>query len=244
MFLTFKDRPSSSPYIERVWCSHTHTGGVFYSMAEGSLELVVTQLAGSCRVTLRGPVTRAAPIVCPANGEWVAIRFRVGTHFAQRPTALLMDHNDIDFPTVRDKRFWFAGARWEIPTFENAEGFVQKLAREGAIAIDPTVPATIEGGRPVLSRRSVQRHFLRVTGMTHALFRQIQRARYAAKLLCGGTSILDVVHSAGYFDQAHLTRSLTRLVGPTPTAILRNEVQLSFSYEHEPAPAPAPAPQG
>lgn len=236
MFLTFKDRPSSSPYIERVWCAHAPTGGVFYSMAEGTLELVVTRLKGLCRVTLRGPVTKAAPIVCPPNGEWLAIRLRMGTHFPQRPTALLMDHNDIDFPTIRNSRFWFAGTRWEIPTFENAEGFVHKLARDGAIAIDPTVSAAIEGDRPVLSRRSVQRHFLRVTGMTHALFLQIQRARYAAKLLAGGTSILDVVHGAGYFDQAHLSRSLTRLVGPTPAAILRNEVQLSFSYKQEPAP--------
>jgi AraC-like DNA-binding protein len=236
MFLTFKDRASSSPFVERVWCAHTETGGSFYSMAEGSLELVITRLPGLCRVTLRGPVTRAAPVVCPSNGQWVAIRFRTGTYFPAWPTAMLMDHSDIDFPAIGDRRFWFNGASWELPTFENAESFVHKLAREGAIARDVTVAAAIDGDRHVLSRRSVQRHFLRVTGMTQALFQQIQRARYAAKLLHAGSPILDVVHGARYFDQAHLTRSLRRLIGPTPTTILRNQVQLSFAYGAEPVP--------
>jgi hypothetical protein len=31
--------------------------------------------------------------------------------------------------------------------------------------------------------------------------------------------IVDVVHLAGFFDQPHLTRSLTRFVGKTPAQI-------------------------
>jgi AraC-like DNA-binding protein len=42
--------------------------------------------------------------------------------------------------------------------------------------------------------------------------------------------ILDVVFAEGYFDQAHLTRSLKRLVGQTPGQIVRGERQLSFLY--------------
>jgi hypothetical protein len=53
-FLTFEDRPSSSPFIERVWRCHSSSGGVFYSMAEGNFELVVTRLEGLTLVTLRG----------------------------------------------------------------------------------------------------------------------------------------------------------------------------------------------
>jgi AraC-like DNA-binding protein len=94
----------------------------------------------------------------------------------------------------------------------------------------------IEGDVPLISRRSMQRRFLRVTGMTHARFRQIERARYAAKLLCAGSPILDVVQRANYFDQAHLTRSLKHLVGQTPTALLRKDTQLSFSYSTESPP--------
>ena len=48
-----------------------------------------------------------------------------------------------------------------------------------------------------------------------------------------GVSIVDAVHLAGYFDQAHLTRSLKRLIGQTPTKIIQGERQLSFLYKTE-----------
>ena len=66
--------------------------------------------------------------------------------------------------------------------------------------------------------------------MTHATLRQIERARHATNLLKQGVSILDAVHTAGYFDQAHLTRSLKRLIGVTPAQVARGQEQLSFLY--------------
>ena len=52
-----------------------------------------------------------------------------------------------------------------------------------------------------------------------------------------GASILDTVHEAGYFDQAHLTRSLRVLIGVTPAGITRHDAQLSFLYKTcRPAP--------
>lgn len=233
MFLIFEDRPSNSPYVERVWRCYSTTGGPFYSMAEGNLELVVTRLENFVQVTLRGPVTQAATVDCPANGRWLAIRFRVGTYFPGLATARLLDHRDLHLPTTRDERFWLEGDSWEIPRFENAESFVAKLASRGVIAIDPTVGAAVGRDPQLLSLRSVQRHFLQATGITHAEFRKIERARHAVKLLRNGTCILDVVHAAGYFDQAHLTRSLKYLIGQTPMKILRNEAQLSFFYKTE-----------
>ena len=82
-----------------------------------------------------------------------------------------------------------------------------------------------------MSRRSVQRHFLLATGMTHRTYRQIQRARYAAGLLRSGASIAEAVHQAGYYDQAHLTRSLTRLIGRPRRGSGATERQLSFLYK-------------
>lgn len=63
--------------------------------------------------------------------------------------------------------------------------------------------------------------------------RQIERARRATLLLQDGLAIADVAHGAGYFDQAHLTRSLGRLVGQTPGQIARGETQLSFLHKTE-----------
>ena len=233
MLLTFVDRPADSPLVERVWRSHSVASGVFNSMAEGNLELVVTRLQGVTRVTLRGPVTRASTVVCPPDGQWVAIRLSLGTYLPQLPTAQLLDHKSLDLPLCSKRRFWLGGAAWEIPSFENAETFVSHLARRGVIAYDRAVSAALQGDPQALTRRSVQRHFLHVAGMTQSRFRQIERARQAVHLLRSGSSILDVVHEAGYFDQAHLTRSLGHLIGQTPLKLQRDESQLSFLYKTE-----------
>ncbi len=72
------------------------------------------------------------------------------------------------------------------------------------------------------------------TGLTHRTYRQVQRARHAARLLQDGAGIGETVHAAGYYDQAHLTHSLTRLIGQTPARIRRHEAQLSFLYKTDP----------
>jgi Helix-turn-helix domain len=231
MFLRFCDRPSDSPYIERVWRGRSDGGGPFVSVAAGHLELVVTRLADLTMVTMRGPETRATTIDCPPDGEWAAIRFRLGVHMPALPTHLLVDHRDVDLPVAADGSFVLLGSRWPLPDLENAERYVEGLARRGVIARDDVVEAALRGGRQRLTSRSVQRHFRRTTGMTHGLFRQIERARHATNLLRDGASILDTVHEAGYFDQAHLTRSLKVLIGETPASVIRHDAQLSFLYK-------------
>jgi methylphosphotriester-DNA--protein-cysteine methyltransferase len=71
------------------------------------------------------------------------------------------------------------------------------------------------------SLRTVQRRFLRATGLTHGAASQIDRARYATTLLKQGASILDTVYEAGYADQPHLTRSLKHYIGQTPAQLIR-----------------------
>jgi AraC-like DNA-binding protein len=231
MFLRFADRPSDSPYIERVWRGRSDGGGPFVSVAAGHLELVVTRLADFAMVTVRGPETRATIIDCPPDGEWAAIRFRLGVHMPSLPTHLLVDHRDVNLPVSADGSFELQGSRWPLPDLENAERYAAALARRGVIARDDVVEAAMRGDRQPLTRRSVQRHFRHTTGMTHRLFRQIERARYATTLLRDGASILDTVHEAGYFDQAHLTRSLRTFIGETPASVMRNDAQLSFLYK-------------
>jgi methylphosphotriester-DNA--protein-cysteine methyltransferase len=108
---------------------------------------------------------------------------------------------------------------------------VNRLVHDGLIAIDLPVGAALQGHLKGLSIRSAQRHFLQATGMTHGTIRQIERARHATNLLKQGVSILDTVHEAGYFDHAHLIRSLKYLIGQTPTQIIRADRQLSFLYK-------------
>jgi AraC-like DNA-binding protein len=112
----------------------------------------------------------------------------------RHPARTLIDRNDVDLPSASSRSFWLEGSAWEYPDFENAETFVARLVRSGLLARDAAVGAALRGEVQSLSRRSTQRHFLHATGMTHATFRKIQRARFAASLLRQGVSIADAVH--------------------------------------------------
>jgi AraC-like DNA-binding protein len=225
------DRASDSPYIERVWRCHSEGSGPFLSMASSHWEMVVTKLAGKYSVTLHGPESRAREVYCPPDGEWSAVRFKAGTFMPSLPIGNLLDGRDVNLPGAWRGRFRFEGRNWEIPTYENAESFVERLARHGIIQRDAAVTAALEGDELALTRRSAQRHFHHAVGMTYTAHRQIERARRATFLLRAGASPAEAAFEAGFFDQPHLTRSLRRLVGLTPARIARAERQLSFLYK-------------
>jgi hypothetical protein len=234
MFLVLEDRPSDSPFVERIWRCHSERAGVFLSVAASHFEMVVTRHQGKTFLTLRGPETKATPMDCPAEGEWLGIRFKLGTFMPRLLPGNLLDHRDVTLPVAAGRTFRLNGSAWEYPDFENAETFVMRLARAGIISRDPTVAATLEGEPLVSSVRTAQRHFLRATGLTLGMVRRIERARHATNLLRQGVGILDTIHEAGYFDQAHLTRSLKYLTGQTPARIVRGDQQLSFLYKTTP----------
>ena len=142
----------------------------------------------------------------------------------------LLDRNDVTLPDATSRSFWLNGSAWEYPNFENAETFVKRLEQRGLIASDPSVTTALSGQPQERTIRTAQRHFLRTTGLTHSTIRQIERARHATNLLKQGVSILDAVYEAGYYDQAHLTRTLQHFIGQTPGQIVRAEAQLSFLY--------------
>jgi hypothetical protein len=231
MFLTFEDRLSDSPFVERIWRCQSKRAGTFFSMAACHWEMVVTRHRGNTFLTVRGPETKATTIDCPAEGEWVGIRFKLGTFMPLLPARNLSDRRDVTLPGATGRSFWLNGTAWAYPDFENAETFVKRLVRDGLIAVDGAVDAVLQGRRQELSLRSTQRHFLHTTGLTHSTIRQIERARHATNLLKQGVSILDTIYEAGYYDQAHLTRSLKYLIGQTPAQIIREEEQLSFLYK-------------
>jgi hypothetical protein len=231
-FIVFDaERGSDSPFIERVWRCHSTRAGTFLSVASSHWEIVVSHLEGGTTITLRGPETRPRNVYCPRNGEWFAIRFRAGTFMPRLPVARLIDGNDVDLPQPSPSSFWLEGAAWELPAFDDAEAFVARLVKAGVIARDPAVAAALDGDPLAMSSRSAQRHFRQATGMTFGALRQIERARHATNLLRDGTSIIDAALAAGYYDQAHLTRSLKMLIGLTPAKVARDEQQLSFLYK-------------
>jgi hypothetical protein len=236
MFLNFEDRPSDSPIVERVWRSRSERGGSFVSIAATNFEMAVTRVGGRTFLTLRGPETKATMIECPPEGEWLGIRFKLGTFMPSLMPAELRDHHDVTLPHASSRSFWLNGSAWEYPDYNNAEDFVARLVQKGLVTREPAVVAVMRNEPPARSLRTAQRHFLRATGLTYRTVQQIERARHATNLLRQGASILDTVYDAGYFDQSHLTRSLKLLVGQTPAEVGRRTAQLSFLYKTGPRP--------
>lgn len=228
----FDQRDSDSPLIESVWRTYSDRrvsaaeGGdpgdptTFISTAGVQCEIVVMKANGQTTLTVRGPSTRSSIAPIPGEAEFFGIRFKLGTFMPHMPTQKLVDADRI-YPAAAGHKIWLNSEAWELPSFDNADTFIERLVRQDLLLHEPIVDTALQGASVDLSLRSVQRRFLRATGLTHGMIVQIERAKQAQLLLQNGVSILDTVAQTGYADQSHLTRSLTRLVGQTPAKILR-----------------------
>ena len=238
MRIIFEDRASDSPYIERIWRSRCERAGTFISMALSQWQLVVWNDNDSTYFTVRGPETKATPAFCPVHEEFMGILLPRGVFMPHLSPDGMLD-SAVTLPGASGASFQLDGSAWQFPTYDNADVFVNRLVRAGILVREPVVDAALRGACNDLSLRSTQRRFLRATGLTHNVIRQIDRARYATTLLQQGASIFDAVFQAGYFDQPHLTRSFQRFIGQTPAQVsgksnLDHPAQLSFLYKTQP----------
>lgn len=232
MIFTFDGRPSDSPFVETIWYAQSESAGSFISHATTHWEMVVTKFEGETSITVRGPETKATPAEVTGYGEFFGIIFKMGTYMPHLPIRKVLDRNDSTLPKASSKSFWLNGSAWELPTFDNADTFVNRLMRQDILVRDPIVNTVLQNHPQDYSVRTLRRHFLQATGLTHGTIRQIQRAQYATSLLQEGVSILDTVYEAGYFDQPHMTRSLKQFMGQTPAQIIgfNTPEQMSLLY--------------
>jgi AraC-like DNA-binding protein len=212
--------PFDSPFVESLWRTRSVPRKSFISTASSYCEFCVWVASGKAHVTLRGPSTAATLVPIPQNTEFFGIRFRLGTSLHPFQAERLVDRA-MALPECVGNSFSLDGASWEIPTFENADIFLDRLIRRGLLVRDSLVQSALQGRRPDLSRRTVERRVKGATGLSLGTIRQIERAHQATNLLEQGLPILDAVVQTGYADQAHLTRSVKRFIGQTPAQIAR-----------------------
>jgi AraC-like DNA-binding protein len=235
MSFVYEEREADSPVVRTVWRTRSESDGVYTASADGCWDLLVVKQGRTASVLLAGPSSRATPIPYVAGSEYLGIRLRLGT-FPRHLSAGRMLDRTILLPKVGERGFWLGDSAWEIPTYDDVETLVARLVRSDLLLRDSVVSDTLaRASDPALSARTVQRHFLRTTGLTRQGIRQIERARRAVDLLQRGTPIPVVAHEAGYSDQPHLTRSLRRFIGKTPGQVLAAGVP-----EADPAPAASP----
>jgi AraC-like DNA-binding protein len=230
-------RLSDSPFVERIWQSHSENGGAFISMAARHYMLVLSRYERETFITVRGPETQATPAYLPSGDmEFIGILFKAGAFLVDFPTTMVMNRQDKTLPDASGRSFWLHGSSWQYPTFENADIFVNQLARADLLAHDSVVDAVLHDIPLDLSPRTIQRHFMQAMGISQTDLHQIERARYALSLLNQGESLISTTFTAGYFDEAHMIRSMKRFIGLTPGRIAdpRRTETLSFLYNTPP----------
>lgn len=219
MIFTSEVRPSDSSFVHEVWRTQSEGTGSFISPAAIHWDMLLMRYRGKTTFTLQGPETKVTLKSVPAEAEWLGITFKLGTFMPDLLPTRLVDRDDVKLPEAAGHSFWLNSSTWELPTYENADTFINRLVRAGLLVRDPLVADVMQDYLLDLSPRAVQYRFRRATGMTRKTVQQIQRAGQAATLLEQGCPILDTAYQLGYFDQSHLTNSLRRYIGQTPAQI-------------------------
>src|SRR5947209_10829060 len=131
MIIIDEERASDSPFVERIWLSHSEGERAFLSIAVNHCEFVVSRLQGKVTMTLRGPETKATPMGnAPAEGEWVGILLKLGTFLPYLPTSRLVD-GGVDLPTTSSNSFCLGGTIFKFTNYNNANMFDERLVPDG-----------------------------------------------------------------------------------------------------------------
>ncbi|QBD75507.1 AraC family transcriptional regulator [Ktedonosporobacter rubrisoli] len=224
MSILAEERLSDSPYVASISFGHTVRDGSTIRPSISHWHMVLRKLHGKVDLLVVGPLTSASPLSYTEGAELLWIKFKLGTFLPHLPTKLILD-KETELPGATRQSFWLSGSAWQFPDYENADTFVNRLARAGVLAYDPLVNAVLEEEQKERAKdvpeRTLRYRFARSTGLSASYIRQMRRAQHASTLLKNGVSILDTVDEAGYFDQAHLTKSLKQFIGYTPAQISR-----------------------
>lgn len=215
--------------LARVWAATCDSPTPFSSIASATPGFGFARIGGITTVHLRGPVTDAAPLSCPADSEFFGADFRLGTYLPMFARTDLANHRDVLLPTLPNGRIVLDGREWEMPTPYNVDVFVDRLASAGLLRVDPLIEELRHTGAVRgMPERTAQSRFVRAVGVSRRTLQVIERAREAARRLHSGVSIADVIDAVGYHDQPHLTRTLRRLIGHTPAELVRGGLFLDL----------------
>jgi AraC-like DNA-binding protein len=219
MINVFTERPSDNPHIQSVWKARISGEGSHTLPARGSWDFIFVKNHNGLATMMIGPSKMATVSEYSEDeAEYFGIKLTPG-FFPTHLNANVMLHAVQQLET-RKSGVKIRDARIEIPTFDTAELFVDKLLQQTIFDTDLLVQSQLHQSEDSnISQRTIQRRFARSTGISKSHFQRIDQATLAQTLLLAGSSIADVAYQAGYYDQPHLIRSLKALKGFTPSQI-------------------------
>jgi hypothetical protein len=214
-------RPFDSPIVESVTQTQFTTAGEVLMQPDGCWDIAIFNVGGQRFVLRTGMTTRPDLVDYNAGDEILTISFRPSAFMPLMPGEV-MRNEGVVLDGFGRSDFWIGTDVREIPTLETVDVFVDRLVRDGIIESNDVVASIIDGHPKAMSERTMQRHFLKTTGLTYKHFTLIQRAQKAVSLLRMGQKAADVAFALGYTDQAHMINSLRQIMGQTAGEIARN----------------------
>ena len=167
-----------------------------------------------------GLTTRPVRFDVEPGDENFAIAFKPFAYMPLMPGDVMRDEG-VMLDMAGPGRFMLGVQSFEIPRLDSVEDFVRRLLTTEAVETNRLVASVVSGHPDAATERTLQRHFLKTTGLTLKTYGQIVRARRALVLLGEGTPAAEVAFALGYADQPHLIRSLRTFMGTTPGQLAR-----------------------
>lgn len=207
-----------SPLVEAVTHTTFASDGRTLLQPDGCWDFAILKSDDRTMVLRTGLTTHAVEHEFREGDEILAISFKANSFMPLMPGERMRDEGVL-LETIGRDRFWLGTEVMEIPTLETADSFVRKLLASNAVEDNAVVASVVAGQPKAMSERTMQRHFLKTTGLTYKAFTQIERAQKAMTLLQQGRPAADVAFALGYADQPHMIRSLKAIMGQTPRQV-------------------------
>lgn len=218
----------ASPVVESVTHTVFDAAGSTLMQPDGCWDFVMLKTERGVTVLRTGLTTTAVTHQFSAGDEILAISFKPSSFMTLMPGEQMRDGGVVLDGIGRD-RFWLGSDVFEIPSIETVDGFVDRLLRKGVVENNTVVASVVSGHPMAMSERTMQRHFLKTTGLTYKAFTQVERAQKAIGMLQQGHAAADVAFALGYADQPHMIRSLKAIMGQTPGQIAARQVSEIFN---------------
>jgi AraC-like DNA-binding protein len=221
VYREFAPPPDLARYVACVW-STVHRGGVIFP--DGCVDLVWH----GTHLVVAGPATRPMSPDLAVGDPVCGVRFRLGLAGAALgfPAEELADANvrvaDVWGAEV-DERIAAGGmaALLEFVRERVRDVPVDPLARAAAVAMArPGARVDAVGASLGVSERQLRRRFAEAVGYGPKTLARVLRFQRFLALARSGDDLARLALSAGYADQAHLTRETRRLTGRTPRELL------------------------
>lgn len=209
-------RTSIHPWVDTVWQTVCLSDGLYKATPDGSWDLILrVDSDGKSFVFLTGQATEPVDVPYKEGEHSVVISFAPHVYLAQDKET--RTGPAVRFLPVHGDKFVLDGLELPLPTFLNVEQLTDSMISAQLLLSDSIIAQAFTDRPKAASKRSVQQHFSKITGITQKDFQLIRRAQDAVRQLKAGSKSAAVAAEFGYTDQSHMIKSIKKIMGQLPS---------------------------